>query len=189
MALPTKLVRIRSAQGASGAINQIDIPVAASQTIKTGDFVKLASNKATQALALPGSNNSVTNSTGNIGTIGIAMADITSDSNGIEAISGRTTIPVAIWDGNLEATLRIVNDSSGTLASTTTTQGDVNFGTKYNFARVRGGDASTWFYALTAASPTNGELLKVENSPETTSTENYGLVTVRTVNTDTVRQL
>ena len=169
MASATKLVRIRAAQGASGAVNQIDIPVAASQTIKTGDLVKLSSNKATQALALPGSNNSVTNSTGNIGTIGIAMADITSDSNGLETATGRTTVPVAIWDANLEVTLRIVNDSSGTLTSTNTTQGDINFGTKYNFARVRGGDATTWFYAVTAASPTNGELLKVENSPETTS--------------------
>jgi len=189
MASATKLVRIRPAQGGGGAINQIDIPVAPSQTIKTGDLVKLSSTKATQALALPGSNNSVTNSTGNIGTIGISMADITSDSNGVEAISGRTTLPVAIWDANLEATLRIVNDSSGTLSSTTTTQGDINFGTKYNFARVRGADANTWFYAITSASPTNGELLKVENSPETTTTESYGLVTVRAVNTDTVRQL
>jgi len=188
----SKLVRLRAAQGDSGAFNQIDATVAASQTIKQGDIVSLSSGKVQQALSLPGSDNLVGISSGNTATLGIAQADITTDSNGLEVATGRTTIPVAIWDGNLEATLRIVaKDGSSKPDSANSFQTNITLGTSYRYCRVRI-TATNWFYALYAeGTPTNGELRVVELSPESSSAEQFGLVTVRYISstTDTVRQL
>lgn len=175
-------IRIRPAQGSGGAFNQIDAPVAASQTIKAGDFVSLSSGSVQQALALPGANNTATTSTGNLPMLGVALADITTNASAVDP-SGRTSIPVAILDGNLEVTLMIWNSTASN-----STQANLTLGTSYWIARVRNNSASEWYYAVSSASPTNGELRFVERSPETTSTEQYGLATVRAALSDTVRQ-
>lgn len=183
MALPNKVVRVRAAQGNGGAFNQIDAPVAASQTIRMGDFVSLSSGKVQQALALPGSNNTATTSSGNTPMLGVAMADITTDSGGAEATTGRTTVPVAILDGNLEIALRIWNSTASNA-----TQANLALGTSYWVSRVRGDTAGTWWYAVSSASPTNGELRYVEASPESAGSEQYGIAIVRPAISDTVRQ-
>lgn len=182
MALPNKVVRLRPAQGSGGAFNQLDAPVAASQTIKMGDFVSLSSGKVQQALSMPGSANSAQTSGGSTSLLGVAMADITTDSNGIEAVTGRTTVPVAILDSNLEVTLRIFNATA-----TSSTQSSIALGTAYRLCRVRRDVATDWFYAIDAgASTTNGELRLVEACPDSASGDQYGLVSVKAI--DSVRQ-
>jgi hypothetical protein len=165
------------------------MPVAVSTTINMGDVVKLSSNTAVQAIAVPSTDNTVTQSGGNLGQIGLAMDGIVTNSAGVDP-QGRSSIPVLIWDGNLEVTLPIVGaDGALTASQANTTQGDINFGTSYNLANVRLTGAANYFYAISAGSPTNGELRKVENSPTTTATEAFGAVIVRAVISDTVRQL
>jgi hypothetical protein len=182
------LFRWQPAEGAGGALNQREYVVDVSQTIKYGDVVLLSTNKVQEALALPGSNNSATISGGNLASLGIALADITTNSAGVEAVTGRMAIPVGIWDANLDVILGVYN---GTPANAIPS--NVAFGTRYNLARVRGASASSWGYMLAYGSTTNGELVVQQTSGQTAASEIYGLVIARylasTAATDAVRQV
>lgn len=177
-----KVVRIRPAQGGAGAFNQKDLVVATSQNIKMFDIVSLSSGLVQQSISLPGSNSTATASGGNLPTLGIALADIVTTSAGIETATGRTTIPVAILDSNLEALFRIYNATAANAQ-----QQDITIGTNYQFVRYRGATSAIWFYGLSTTT-TNGELKYVEPSAESAVTDNYGMVWVRAALSDTVRQ-
>lgn len=178
-----KAVRVRPAQGSSGSFNQKDYTVAASTTINYLDIVSLsADGTVIQALTLAASNNTAVTSGGNLPMLGVAMAPIVTASSGAEATTGRTTIPVAVFDANLEVALRIYSATT-----TATQQPDVVLGTAYQLQRWRGASADEWWYSLITTT-TNGELKVTERSPESSVTDNYGIVWLRAAISDTVRQ-
>lgn len=180
-----KFLAVRPAQGNAGAFNQTadTIKVAASQTIYQWDIVSLSSSQVQQSISLPGSNNSGTASGGNLATLGIALAPITTNSAGVEAVTGRDSIPVLILDGNLEIAMRIYNAT----ASSAEPQ-DLAYGTAYQFQRWRGASASEWWYSLITTT-TNGEFKYVERYAGSAADDDYGIVWVRPILSDTVRQL
>lgn len=156
-------------------INQKEYTVAASQDIKMWDILALSSSVAQQSIALPGSNNTGTASGGNLTELGVALAPIVTASSGVEAITGRTTIPVAIWDDNLELCLRIYNAT----ASAAEPQ-DLTLGTAYQFQRWRNASASEWWYSLITTT-TNGELVYVERAGISGNDDDYGMVWTRSI--------
>jgi hypothetical protein len=176
-----KFWAVRAAQGSGGAFNQKDLPVAASTTINAGDLVKFSSGQLVQAIALPGSDNSATASGGNLGVVGVAMASIVTGAGGSESITGRSSIPVAIFDSNLELAMRIYNATAADAEPR-----DLTLGTKYQFQRWRGSSASVWWYSLIVTT-TNGELLYVDRYAGSAADDDYGIVWVRAALSDTVR--
>lgn len=156
--------------------------VAASNTINYLDIVSLTSSTVQQAISLPGSNNTGTASGGNLPCLGIALGSIVMPASGGELVTGRTSIPVAVWEDSLELLLRIYNASAAS-----TQAADLTIGTAYQFQRWRGASASSWWNSLITTT-TNGELRYVEPYAGNSGTDNYEMVWLRAIAGDTVRQ-
>lgn len=177
-----KQIKPRPAQGAGGFFNQAAYTVAASTSIKRYDIVSLnGSQLVQQAIALPGSNNSASLSGGSLPTLGVALASITTNAAGQDTSSGLpvTTVPVAIWDGNLEILIRAWN---ATPANTQISTGTFNPSAILQLGRWRGPNANTWWYFLSTTT-TNGELLVVEQYGlnDQLTTDQYALLFVKSV--------
>lgn len=155
-----KEMLLRPSQGSGGSFNQMSTtPVAASQTINAGDIVALSSGLIQQAIALPGSNNSATLSGGALGTLGIALDGIVTNSAGVDSTSQllpKTTIPVALFDGNLEFLTRVWNATPSNTPITNLTL--LQF---YQIGRYRGASANIWWYFISTTT-TNGEAQYVD---------------------------
>lgn len=163
-------------QGSANLV-QRDFTVAASQTINQGDWLTVSSGAETveQALALPGSDNTVTANGSGAKVIGIALTGITTNSGGVATDgSGRTTIPVAILDDSTEVLTRIYNASAAAAEPQ-----DVLVNTDYVLARYRA-TATTWWYMM-STSTTNAILKLTEKSPESAADEDYGFVWVKAI--------
>jgi len=172
---PNTLNKYFQVRRVGGTLNQRDYTVAASQTILPGDFLNLSSGTVQQALSLPGSNNTVTASGAGQQFIGIALAGITTNSSGVEASTGRTTIPVAIFDADTEVLVRIYNATAASAEPQ-----DVTVNTSYNLSRFRGASASIWFYVMNT-STTDANVSLTEKSIESAVDEDYGFVWVRPI--------
>lgn len=164
-------------------------PVAASTTINKGDFVSASSGAIAQSIALPGSNNSLSASGGNLPTLGIANMYILTDSNQNFAQPGGFTqspgmCEVFILDDTVEFALQLWNS---TLADTPIT--NLTLGTAYEYGRFRGANSSTWKYVITTTT-TNGEMKYIEawNTNDFPSSSNYGWGWFRPILSSTVRQ-
>jgi len=182
---PNTLNKVVLVRGATDAVfNELPYTVAASQTIRKGDIVAKTSgaNTIEQSIALPGSNNSVTASGGNLPVLGIAMEDITTDAAGVEAITGKTSIRVAVFDDQLQVGLRIYNATADDAELR-----DLALFGQYQFARFRGASATEWFYVLTTTT-SNGELVYVEPYNGSALDDDYGVAWCRSAISETVRQ-
>lgn len=176
MAVPnvfTKVLRVRPRAGFR--LQQKEVTVAASQTINTYDILSLSSSAAQQSIALPGSNSTGTASGGNLAIYGIAAAPIVTGSGGVEATTGRSTIPIWIFDDNLEVEMRIYNATPANAEPQ-----DLTLGTAYQFQRWRDTSASSWWYSLITTT-TNGELVYVERGGDSAADDDYGLVWMRSI--------
>jgi len=163
----TRVIEPSCNLGAAGA--QEEFPVAASQTIRQGDFVQLSSNLVAQALAANGTAYGGTVQ-GNTDTLlGIALADITSNSGAVEAATGRTEVPVMVFDQSTEIVVRVVNAtalngnantllSSGAAAAALST---LNVGSRYNLCRVTLGSSSNTVYAMDNTVDASGRFVLV----------------------------
>lgn len=181
---PNTLNKVVLVRGAiDGVFNELPYTVAASQTIRKGDIVAKTSgaNTIEQAIALPGSNNSVTLSGGNLPILGVAMEDITTDAAGVEAVTGKTSIRVAVFDDNLQVGLRLYNAT----AADAELRDIALFGT-FQFGRFRAASASEWFYVLSTTT-TNGEMVYVEPYNGSALDDDYGVAWCRAVISETVR--
>lgn len=152
----------------------ITVTIAASQTIKAGDLLKLTSGSTgagtyEQALALPGSNNSITSSGGNGIFPYIAAEAITTDSNGIEAATGKTSIQV-FETGSTEFGLRFYA-AGGASASELQDVAGYGAGTAYIVGRYRFASASAWSYVATSVT-TNGEFVPFGPHADNTAATN-----------------
>ena len=172
--LPKFYSQIRRQGG--GTVDQIDYPVAASQTINKGDWLKLSSGKVTQAIAKSGSANTAVANGPSPGLIGIALCGIATDANGVATDgSGRTTIPIGLFNDDTEVMLGIYHATP-----TSATQNSVVTGTTYDLGIVTGATTSTWTYTMmtTTANPCiNLQEKSIESSP----TETYGFVWVKPI--------
>jgi hypothetical protein len=175
-----KFVRIRPKNG-NGCFNTKVLTVAASQTIKMYDIVSLSSSNVQQAISLPGADTTGTASGGNLAELGIALAPITTASSGVETATGRTQIPVAIWDDNLEVAMRIYNATAANAELQ-----DLTLGTSYQFQRWRQ-TSTNWWYSLIVTT-TNGELRFSDYYAGSNVADDYGIAWVRAILSDTVRQ-
>jgi hypothetical protein len=178
----TKFIKVRGGE-------YREYPVVASQDIRRGDIVSLdAAGKITQAIALPGANNTGTASGGNLPIVGWADDDFTADASGVSTDGqSRTVIGVHLFSPNSqgvsEISMRIYNATAAD-----SQQQDVVRGTAYQFQRWRGAGAGIWWYELITTT-TNGELEVVEYNAESALTDSYGIVWVRPVLSATVRQI
>jgi hypothetical protein len=166
-------------------LTQKEVTIAASQTIKKYDMLKKSSGAQTfeQAIADPGSDGPSAASGGNLGIFGVAASSITTGSGGSEATTGRTTIPVWVFDDNLEYLMRTYD---GTAESSDPDNANFPLGTQFQFLRYRV-NANELFYALITTT-TSGELVFVEAPVEVAITTNYGPVWVRANTLEAIRQ-
>jgi hypothetical protein len=187
MALPgtfDNFVRLRPASGMT-EFTVIELPVAASQTIKIYDVLSLSSGKVQQAISAPSAGTSSL-SGGNLPIVGVATAPITTDSTGTETDAGiaRTTTTVAIFDDRLNVLLRVAgaNGASANLSN-------VVQGTAYQLGRfTNGANTLSWYFLSTTS--TNGELVFTEIPQDLKgSTSAYPTVWCKAAFSATVRQL
>lgn len=176
MALPvnslTKVDPYPSRDGSPARVRLMT--VAASQTLYPGDWVVQTTSADTveQALALPGSNNSVTTSGSGQRLLGVVVGQgITTSSGGSEAVTGRTQVLVAIFDDSTDVLARIYNATAGDAEPADVLEYSVN----YTLVRYRGASATAWFYCLNTVT-TNGILNITAKSPESAPTDDYGVV-------------
>jgi len=132
-------------------------PVAASTTIKAGDLLKLSSGKLVQALADPGSDNSLTTSSGNTQIAGVAGESITTDSNGqeIQGTNIKTMITLVLGDGSIDYLVRLYDATASNTYLTALTRG-----TAYLLGRYRV-TSTNLFYVITTGT-SNGEMIYIE---------------------------
>lgn len=163
----------------SADLNIQVFPVAASQTIKAGDFLNVSSGALAQALALPGSNGTATASGAGQTVWGVAMEDCITNSSGqfVNAAgqpdgTGRVGLQIAVVDDTLNALVRIFNATASSAE-----QQDVVLGTNYELVRYRV-TADNWFYAM-GTTTTNPNTKLVEKSIESTPDEDYGWVWIK----------
>lgn len=172
-----KVLRVRPTIGFR--FRQLDVPIAASQTIYTYDILAKTSGANTfeQSIALPGTNSTGTASGGSLPIYAVALAPITTGSGGTETTTGRSTIPVAVFDDNLELEMRIYN---ATAANAEPRDISLTGATKYQFQRWRGTSATEWWYSLIVTT-TNGEFTYVERGGDSADDDDYGLVWVKAI--------
>lgn len=163
-----KVVKVRRSDGSP--VNQKEYTVVASTTILPGDIVVLNAGSVEQALAVNANANSLTTSS-NTSVTGIALAGIVTNSGAAEAATGRTTIPVAILDGETEVAMRFYNATAGDSELQ-----DVTVGSTYAFVRWSGagGNANTAWYAA-STSTTNPTFVLVEKSQDSAPSDDYGI--------------
>lgn len=151
--------------------------VAASQTLYPGDWVIQTTSADTveQALALPGSNNSVTTSTTGQRAFGVVVGQgIVTSAGGTEAVTGRSQVMVALFDDSTTVLQRIYNAT----ASSARQSAVLEYSASYCLARYRGASATEWFYVMSTTT-TNGVINIVNKEPESNSSDNYGVVRVK----------
>ncbi len=167
-----------------GTVDQLDFLVANSVTINKGDWLTLtAPNKVTQAATKSGSITTAVLTGASPKLIGVALGGITTNASGVATDgSGRTTIPVALFNEDTEVMLGIFNASAAsTTQATIQANGSV---VTYDLGIVTGGSISQWAYNLVyAVAPSaNAPVTITEFSPESASNEQYGFVWVRPTN-------
>jgi len=158
--------------------------VAASQEINKGDLLSLSAGGLTveQAIALPGSNNSVTLSGGNLATVGIAAESIVTDAAGQEVRAGmtRTEIAVDLFTPDLRFLIRAFN-----VTAANSQPQDYTIGSSYQYGRYRGASASEWFYTISQTT-SNGELRLVDFMPNQAVDASYAICLVRPAVSDAI---
>ena len=173
-----------------GTIDQVDAVVAASQTINQGDFLILSSGKVAQALTKSGSPSTAVLNGASPALYGIALRGIVTNSSGIEAATGYTTIPVALFSTpDLEFMVGLHN-ASGASAR----QADVSIGgaAVYALAIVTGTAVTQWQYMI-STTVTNGCIALTEyaaesagSPPGTPGTESFSFMWGRIISTGRV---
>ena len=144
-------------------------PVAANQTIHRGDALVWSSGLLAQALALPGSDGSGTE-TGSTSPIAFALADITTSATPDANVDKIPVMMLAAGSGRGLVT-RIRGASAGA-----SEQQDVNVGTLYVLGRWRL-TSTRWFYYMTTTTAA-GDIRLLKKSPESDKADDYGVVTI-----------
>ena len=159
-----------------GTIDQIDAPVAVSQTINKGDWLKLSSGKVAQAITKGGAG-SITLAAASPGLYAVALGGITTDANGIATDgTGRTTLPVALLNDDTEIMLGLY---SATPANSTQGTAGTNVGASFDLGIfVSSAAGNPWTYVMSVTT-TAACLTLVEKSIESSSNEQYGFVWVK----------
>lgn len=175
MAISANIYKLQTYMRFKGGIpaTPYDMPIAASQTIKKGDFLVKTGGKVTKAIAPSGSINTTVGIGVSTLMIGVAAQGIVVDASGVST-DGRavTTVPV-IPIGLTEHMLC----GTGAIGATTSTTWATNWAAlvgQTNVALVIGTSAAitTWSFALTTA-VTNANMTVIALSEESSTTETY----------------
>jgi hypothetical protein len=184
----------------SATFNQIDIAVGASKYLNYGDLVTIdaTSGLISQALAAPSASGltagQVTTSSAFSASdklYGVCLDSIATNASSIDSSSGfnRTTIPVAIFDGNLQICLRLIGaTSSAAPVSTYTSYANSFIGEHFQIVRVTGygGNNTTGVgtcYALLAQNSNTGGLLAVAKYSGYSDTATFAPMWVKEIGT------
>lgn len=192
MSIPATLTKLETSQGSTSRIDSRRFKVAASTTIKKGDFVKLdSSGNLVQYIGLPATGSAITAVAGAGSVLGKAVEDITTDANGIStstsgAAFGKTDIEVELASPMSTFSLRIISRATAVVVDTVYTPVAANSNmtnapgvmeTGLNpYRLVRYALSTTdWFYGVCDLT-TNGEFNIVELVPSQLVTTEYQLV-------------
>jgi hypothetical protein len=159
-----------------------DYTVSTSTTIQSGDIVQITTGSVVIPALSVATDSTAVNSGGNLPILGIATDGITTDAAGVESGTGRTTIPVVIFDDNVEIGLRVYAASAADAELN-----DLTVGTTYQFCVYRAtGALNRWFMAITTT--TNGELVLTDKPSWVAGGDDYGFAFFRANTSETVRQ-
>jgi hypothetical protein len=165
---------------AGQTLSTLSRKVAASTTIWPGDLVALdGSGNLVQALADPGSDNSLTTSSAT-SVYGIANEYISTDSAGNYTAGGQTVtnIDVTICDDNTGFPLRVYNATAAN-----TKLSNVTIGTKYQFGRYRVTSNNMFYVLLTSTTTPEMQYDKQYGVNDQTTSDQYAIVYVHVVAT------
>lgn len=154
------------------AVNQRSYAsVAASQTIYDGDILVVTGGAGVltvqQSIAAP-SAGSATLSGGSLVPYAVALENITTNASGVEAITGKTQISIAVFDPNLMIALRIYNATAANAELQ-----DLVLNGIYQFARYTPTTGNP-FYCLSTTT-TTGELTYREPYAGSAQTDDFGV--------------
>jgi hypothetical protein len=177
----TRYFGYRGQLGMGGAIKQQPMTVAASQTIATGDILKLTGGGGVltveQFIAAPAASNYTV--TANAAIIGVALEPIATNASGVSTNgSGKTAINVAIFDDNLQIALRLLGVTATGSTAVSTLGGaselqDLTLGTGYAVGRYTDADGASFYFV--SAQATNGQLRYVEPIPAANAADDFGV--------------
>lgn len=153
MGIPGVFAKTYHLHHQEGTVHQeYALPVTSGQTIRRGDFVQMTTgdgtNTISQAIALPGTDNTAAASGGNAPIYGVAQTDmfrkLNDDTNWFVDV-----VPIS---KGLQVLVPIYN-ATGANAE----QQDLDRTAYYQLGRWRGPNANTWWYYMSTVK-TNGEL-------------------------------
>jgi hypothetical protein len=189
MSIPATLTKLETSQASTERIDSRRFKVAASTTIKKGDFVKLdSSGNLVQYIAIPTALNAIT-ATGTLGLLGKAAEDITTDASGIStstsgAAFAKDDCEVELASPMTTYALRIINITGAAAntayvpvaANSTLTVASMEVGLNaYRIVRYATAGQLDWFYGVCELA-TNGEFNILGLVPSQTATTEYGFV-------------
>ena len=154
----------------AGVGTQKVLPVAINQTIGIGDWLVITAGLLTQAIAAPGSNNTVS-SPGSLVPYAVALAPITTGGTVDQDVD---KIPVMVLDD--DGVNRMLMRIYAAVAADAEQQ-DVLIGTSYRLARWRGGAAAALWYMMSVTTA-QGDVKLRAFSPQSAKGDDYGLVEV-----------
>jgi len=193
MSIPATLTKLETSQPSTERIDSRRFKVAASTTIKKGDFVKLdSSGNLVQYIALPTALTAITAAAGAGTVLGKAAEDITTDAAGIStstsgALFGKNDCEVELASPMSTFALRIINKATVVTVDTeyTPVAADSNMTDSaapmeiglnpYRLVRYATAGQADWFYGICDLT-TNGEFNIISLVPSQTATTEYTLV-------------
>lgn len=154
------------------------MPVAASMTIKRGDFLKMSSSAVAQAITAPSATATLTTDGGTVAIVGVALGDITTGAS----VTDADRVQVAIADDEFQIALRLY---SATAANAEVQDAVLGGASVYELERYAPAvSTAAPFYVVDIASATTtqtaGQLIYKERCAETADVaDDYGLVWVK----------
>lgn len=158
-----------------GKVNSV--PVAASQTIKRGDFLKLSSGAAAQAITAPAATATLSTDGGSVVILGVALSDITTGAS----VTDADRVQVAIADDDLQVALRLY---SSTATNAEVQDAVLGGATVYELERYAPAvsTAVNWYVVDIASGTTTqtaAQLIYAARNPESGVDDDYGIVWVK----------
>lgn len=153
------------------------IPVAASQTIKRYDWLKLSSGTAAQAITAPSATATLSTDGGSVSLLGIALMDLTTTAS----VTDADRIQVAIADDDLQVAMRLYHSTGSSAEVQDAVLGGA---TVYELERYAPAVSTSFpFYVVDIASGTTtqtaAQLIYAARCSESGVADDFGIVWVK----------
>lgn len=152
-------------------------PLAASQTIKKGDFLKVSGTQCAQAITAPSATATLSTDGGSVAILGVALADVTTGAT----VTDADRMQVAIADDDLLVALRLYH---ATASSSEVQDATIGGATVYELERYAPAvSTAVPFYVVDIASGTTtqtaAQLIYAARCAESDVADDFGLVWVK----------